>query len=206
VAWRGDRLILSQYDHVYGPYDVSTMLAINQSTAEDQMCRVVVFDVDQLEEAVAELDRLHAELDDPQRLSNTAARTEFMFLSRLEGGDVDAAFELVAPNMTQEDRRGGFSMPFVDREALVALVRTMFETGETASGFDLRWELVATQADTLALVQVSIVRGSGFATEFLQLCETGPDGLIRELVLFDTEDEAAARAELERRLRAGEGG
>lgn len=60
VAWRGEDLVLSRYDHYYGPDNRSEMLIINRFTSSDQLVRTVVFDPSQEAEALAELDRLNA--------------------------------------------------------------------------------------------------------------------------------------------------
>ncbi len=58
LAWRGQDLVLSRYDHHYGPDNRSEMLIVNRFDEADRLDRTVVFDPTQQDEAEAELDRL----------------------------------------------------------------------------------------------------------------------------------------------------
>ena len=61
LAVRGDRLVLFRFRICYGPaYETSTLLLAGYTT-DGRRCRAIQFDVEDLEVAVAELDRLHWE-------------------------------------------------------------------------------------------------------------------------------------------------
>ena len=94
------------------------------------------------------------------------------------------------------DRRSGIAAPPVDdREVWLAALQSPIEVG-----FDrIDCEVVAIRGDLLSLLHWTWRADTGDEIDFLGVTEVDEDGLGTGVVLFDTDDEAAALAELDRR-------
>ena len=163
--------------------------------------RTEIFDESHIEAAIARFE----ELSRPALgLENAASRVGDRFFAHFASGDWDAMAQLLADNLSNEDRRRVVSTGIFDgRDAQMANMRTVAELWSTTA----TRTVMAIRGTNLSLARVSFWRGEGveaFLTEFLAVMEIDADERISATVVFDVDDFDAAIAELDARYLAGE--
>jgi hypothetical protein len=175
--------------------------AIDILTVEgDRITRCEVFDEDELDTALARFDRLSRPAP---RLENAAGQVADRFMAHFAAGDWDAMAEILADNLSNEDRRRVVSTGVFDgRDAQMANARAIAELWST----NVTRTVMATRGRNLSLARVTFSRGEGveaFVTEFLAAIEIDADERISAIIVFDVEDFDAAIAELDAHYLAG---
>ncbi|CQD16814.1 putative ATPase [Mycobacterium lentiflavum] len=211
VAARGDRLALSKLmtttaDASLGaPQDELLQLyAINEN---GQVALQIWFDVDDVDDAMAELDATQARFEEKgtARLENAATRIFQRFWSYFAARDWDALAETMGRNVSSIDHRRVVNAGAQHgRDAAIDGLRAAADLGFTISMVDV----VAIRGERLAL---ACVRAAGRDPETIQndalnVVEVDADGLIASVNVFDVEEFATAIADLESRYLAGEAG
>ncbi|OBK31990.1 regulator [Mycobacterium sp. 1245111.1] len=163
--------------------------------------RTEVFDESHIEAAIARFEELSRPAP---RLENAASRVGDRFFAHFAAGEWDAMAEILADNLSNEDRRRVVSTGIFDgRDAQMANMRTVAELWSTTA----TRTVMAIRGTNLSLARVSFWRGEGveaFLTEFLAVMEIDADERILATVVFDVDDFDAAIAELDARYLAGE--
>ena len=195
VEQRGDRLALVRSGMATPAGDRVGIVGVCRSDAEDQLDRLVFFDEQDLAAARVELDWLAATAG-----TRATATTAEMF-RRMGAGDADAATELFADDLRQEDLRVGFSLGVVDRQQLGALAREVVTSDLGAVKFDV--VAIATAGDDVVLNRVVITRPDEYVTELLHVAQLNEQGLVSNIALLDPEDETKARVEVLERAGRG---
>jgi len=211
IAVRGERLALTRLQ--LGTADTSPGAPRDESLNlfglddEGRIAIQVVFDVDDLDAAIVELDAAHARFERrPTRasLENAASRADDRLNTLFADRRWDEIGELFADNVRLEDRRRGLRNESNDRATAVAAVRAIADIGTKS----LTPDVLAVRGKRLALARTlhhgRDTRPDAFHTETLTLTEINADGLIADLVAFDSDDLDAAFEELEARYLAGE--
>ena len=211
IAVRGERLALTRLQ--LGTADTSPGAPRDESLNlfglddEGRIAIQVVFDVDDLDAAIAELDAAHARFERrPTRasLENAASRADDRLNTLFADRRWDEIGELFADNVRLEDRRRGLRNESNDRATAVAAVRAIADIGTKS----LTPDVLAVRGKRLALARTlhhgRDTRPDAFHTETLTITEINADGLIVDLVAFDSDDLDAAFEELEARYLAGE--
>jgi len=176
---------------------------INVLTIEgDLIDRLEVFDEADLEAALAHLEELHRTA---RRLENAATRTAEQFLAHYAVGNWDAMAELLLDDMASDDRRRVVNAGIRrGRDVEIANWRGNADILAT----DVRWTVVATRGERLALLRFVFVgqrqAPAAFQVSGLSIIEISMDAQIVALVSFDLDDLEAAIAELDARYLAGE--
>ena len=166
----------------------------------EKVSRVEVFDEEDVDAALARFDQLSRPA--PQ-LENAASHVGDRFLAHFAAGDWDAMAEILADNLSNEDRRRVVSTGIFDgRDAQMANARAMAELWSR----NMTRTVLATRGRNLSLARLTL-SGNGveaFLTEFLAVMEIDADERISAIIVFDLEDIDAAIAELDARYLAGE--
>jgi hypothetical protein len=114
-----------------------------------------------------------------------------------EGAFAESLRALISPQIVREDRRTVASdAPVAGRDAFIAMIQSFYDLPLQQQGV---LTPVQIRGSDLALIHVSLRFENGFVVEYNQVTEVDADGRLCRLVYFDTEDEAAAVAELDRR-------
>ncbi len=168
----------------------------------ERINRHEVFDETDLEAAIARLDQLSRPAT---RLENAVSRLAEKFLAHFAGRDWDAMAELIADDMSSEDRRQIVNAGIrLGRDAEMANWRA---TGYVWTNVDAT--VVATRGERLALLRFAVASQDqptdGFHGAALAVSEINDDNRAVATVVFDIEDFDAAIAELDARYLAGEG-
>ena len=222
LASRSDALVfqstVSGIDRTSGGAYERQHLQVETFGADGLLTRLVWFDVERAEDALAEFDALPGELDQPRegqrsdtrgpaappRFANTAIRTVDRFDHAWAARDWDGVTALYAPGYRCSDRRSIARLE-LDREQFLETNRAAFNLAVSKH----HRELLATRGDRLVLFRV-VYRGSGgdvgpLETEWLSINEVDERGAIVASVMLDPDDLDAAYAELDDRYAAGEG-
>ena len=176
---------------------------IHRMTVDGEMVsRMEVFDEGDLDAALAKFDQLSRSAP---RLENVASQMGDRFLAHFATGDWDAMAEILADNLSNEDRRRVVSTGVFDgRDAQMANTRAIAELWST----NVTRTVVATRGRSLALARITFSRRDegpdAFLTEVLIVNEIDTDEKITSIVVFDLDDIDAAIAELDARYVAGE--
>ncbi|HJR24196.1 MAG TPA: nuclear transport factor 2 family protein [Acidimicrobiales bacterium] len=205
VATRGDHLALLRThtllrDGETGPAEVET-LALNEVAPDGRILRQVLFEPDDLDAAMAELDRRWAELqaEPPAPVPNRAWEVERSAMDAFDRRDWDGFVEHYEPTWEFDERRPGTLGRTTGPDAFAAT--------HMAFDLDATWEarLIASAGDRLALVDATVRGTDGEVAEFevptLTVVELGIDDRICRRVTFEVEDLGAAMAELRERQR-----
>ena len=161
----------------------------------EMISRTEVFDDTDLGTALARLEKLSRPA---RRLENTASRLYEHFLATFAARDWDAVAQLLADDMSTDDRRRVVNSGIQDgREANVANMRALADLGV----MNMTSEVIATRGNCLALSRIG---SAAFQTEVLNIVEIDADELIVAVVGLDLDDFDAAIAELDARYLAGE--
>jgi class 3 adenylate cyclase len=211
VAARGERLALSRM--MTSSPDVSPgaprdeLLQLYAINEEGQVAWQVWFDVEDIDDAMAELDAAHARLEaehrDTRRLENAAARVFEHVWSHYATRDWDALAHTVADNYVGIDRRRVVSAETQHgRDPVVRDLQAAAQVGFAISMVSA----LAIRGERLVLARV---RASGRDPEAIQndalnVVEIDDDERIANVVTFDLDDFDAAIAELDARYAAGE--
>src|SRR5581483_11358739 len=160
----------------------------------DRITRCEIFDEDDVDAALARFD----ELSRPAPLENTASRKYALFMQSFAARDWDALAELLADNMSQDDRRRVVNSGIRSgRDLEIADMRALARLGVT----EMTSEVIAVRGERLALCRIG---SSVFKTGVLNVVEIDADGRIAAVVGLDLDDVDAAFAELDTRYLAGE--
>ena len=184
IASRGEHLVLSR-QFIVGDAEVE-MLTVTEFDAADRMCRLLIFDPDDLEVALAEMDRRHAELSNggPAPVDNRAERLNLVLIDRWMEEGVDAVVDLIAEDIHFEDRRSGLGTVIDGREAHLANMRAVDELRGAARFQHL--EVVAVRGEHLVLARQAVLGEAEI--ELLGLAEFDADDRMRLAVMFDPDD------------------
>lgn len=166
----------------------------------------VWFDLDDMEAALAELDALHARLDERRqqvRLENAATRADDRAYALYAENRLDEIAPMLAEQYLTEDRRQGLRRASNDRATALENIRAIASLGGRATHTP-----VAIRGDRLCLSHVVIEQsktsGDSFRAETLDVVEVDCDGTMVARILFDSNDFDVALAELDARYSAGE--
>jgi class 3 adenylate cyclase/ketosteroid isomerase-like protein/tetratricopeptide (TPR) repeat protein len=210
IATRGHRLALYRF-HVMSaerrPGDFETeALVLNELGSTGRLGAGVVFEPDDVDAALAELDeRYLATLDEPAagRLENVATRTAMRYSHTLYAKDWDALGQLMTEDSVWDDRRPGLRSVVRGREARLENTKAIVAIGVTRA----EYTPIALRGDRLALAR-NVLRGDAdsiFEAEVLMVTEVDDQGRVTATVVLDVGDVDAAFDELDGRYLAGEG-
>ena len=167
----------------------------------------VLFDIEDIDAALAELDAAHARFEErhPRApLENAASRADAQFNALFADRRFDEIGALFTDDLRVEDRRRGLRREGNDRATSLAEVRAIADLGTT----NMTSDVVAIRGERLALVRTVYSgrdrRPDAFHTEVLRIVEIDADERIVAIVAFDLDDIDAAFAELDARYLAGE--
>ncbi|AGB23747.1 putative ATPase [Mycobacterium sp. JS623] len=211
IAVRGERLALTRLD--LGTDDASPgapheeMLVLCGLDEDGRIALQVMFDVDDIDAAMAELDAAHARFEAQSSrapLENAASRGIDRYTALFASGQWDEIGTLLADNVRIEDRRQGLRGETNGRAGAVAEARAL-----AALGVDrITSTPVALRGDCLCLaygrVEASDDLADAFHFEALMIVELDSDGLFVSRTNFDPEDIDTAIAELDARYLTGE--
>ena len=210
LAVRGERLALFRLE--IGTADLSSgapqdeMLQVAGIDDEGRIALQVKFDVEDMDAAIAELDALHARLEEPSRapLENAASRADNQFNALFAERRWDDIGALLTDDIEVDDRRRGLRREGNDRATELAELQAMADLGiKTMTSY-----VLAIRGDRLALVRTLYSgrdqRPEAFHTELLRIAEIDADERIGTYVAFDPDDFDAAIAELDARYLVGE--
>lgn len=205
VATRGEELVLIH--QVYGRDGIENeFLALAQYDRSDRCIRSILFEAEDLESALAEMDRLAAE-QDPVRLAreepaapNRAVTVNEANLALMAAGRWDELRASAHPGFVMEDRRSVPTEPVLSSER--AVTRAM--ASQDLAMRLRRNEVVATRGEVLALMRQSFVDGT-FESDWLALLQIDDAGRTVRYMQFDADDTRTALAELDRLAELVEG-
>ncbi len=207
VAVRGERLAVMRLK--VGTADTSPgapqddMVQLVGLDEEGRIELEVSYDIEDVDAALAELDALHARLEEPSRapLENAAIRVYRRLHTYLAACDWHAMAAMLADDSLMDDRRrvlgaGGRR----GRDATMASWRSIAEIG----AMDVTSVAIGTRGTRLTLCRTRGRTSDAFDDEAFQIVEIDADERMVALVTFDLEDFPAAIAELDARYLAGE--
>ncbi|AEV75449.1 putative ATPase [Mycolicibacterium rhodesiae NBB3] len=208
IAVRGDRLALARLEistadtSPGAPRDeVLQIFAIDET---GRVARHLLFDVEDMDAAVAELDALHAQLE----LENACVRVIRRIDDAYDRNAWDELEQHVAPVVFVDSRRKvvGLTLGDVPRSEWMFEARTY---REVMAPVRYRHNVVAVRGDRFALTSLQVGpedKSPGAPRdEFLQLYGLDQEGLFALQIWFDSEDMDAAIAELDARYLAEQG-
>ena len=213
VAVRGERLALTRL--VIGTADLTSgapqdeMLHVAGLDDQGRIALQVWFDVEDIDAAIAELDAQHARFEKKQpharRLENAASQAIERFLACFAVRDWDTSADILADDISTEDRRRVVNAGFRrDRAAEIKDFRSAADLGVTNATSDV----IATRGERLVLIRSRLSRSDeepeSFHVDLLWVVEIDADDRIAAWVTFDLDDFDAAIAELDARYLAGE--
>ena len=210
---RGERLALTRL--VVGTADVSPgaphdeLLQLYGIDEEGRIALQVLFDIEDMDAALAELDAQHARFEEerPQarRLENAATGVYERLHAYFAARDWDAITEILNEDYYGEDRRSVVGAGI--RRGPDAAIED-YRSAADIEVTDARSDAIATRGARLALTYARYSRSDkepeAFHVDFLQLVELDAVQRITALIVFDLEDIDAAIAELDARYIAGE--
>ncbi len=206
IATRGDLLVLYRAlvrgeTNVGFPWEMEN-LTVMELNPDGLISATVVFDADDLDNAMAELDARYRAGERANAVPSNRVDAVVRVANAAMVRNDPAAFEaLHAPGCRVQDRRSGVRL---EDQSVESTTKGAVRDG---TGVDLT--LLASRGDLLA-VHRSVFRGQtweGFEWEIetLGVTQLNDDGLIAESVILDGNDLDAAMAELDARYLAGEG-
>lgn len=172
---------------------------IDLVTVEGELVsRCEIFDEADLDLALAEFDELN---QSEPRLQNAASESAKRLRTCFTRRDWDAARELLAADVTIDDRRQVVNGPLLrGSDDGIANWRAMADLGvDTVSS-----ELLAIRGERLALSRTHYLGSHDFRADVFDIVETDADGRIIAYVTFDADGFDAAFEELETRYLTGE--
>jgi class 3 adenylate cyclase len=193
VDHRGEHLALVRLDTVGALGPTVQSLAVIECNADELVTDMVVFDLEALDEARAELDR--------RVPANRAVTFGKVFNERWMAKGADAIADLLAVDMRFEDSRVGLRTTVEGRDACLAHFRAVDELipddGRVITG-----DVIAHRGDLLRLVTFDAPL---IGIEMLSVAEFDDDGRLVFNAMFDLDDLAAAHRALDERFLQGEG-
>jgi hypothetical protein len=208
LATRGRSLSLQRSTIWLPTFEASdTVLAISRTNDAGRQDLQLFFDADDLDGAVAELDRLWREKDgaeadaklDTQPIGNAAWRAALAHGDAYSRSDWQAFLNATDPDFVYVDHRHGIRLRFEGADALDAL-----RDGFLLDEFRYQRVLLAARGDDLVLTRDLAWFVDGIAgpseVENLMLVESGPDGRVRSNTTFDVDEVDVAYAALEARF------
>ncbi|MFZ0719140.1 MAG: ATPase, partial [Mycobacterium sp.] len=212
VAVRGDRLALTRFE--IGTADTSPgapqeeLLHLFGLDNDGRIALFVVFDIEDLDAAIAELDAVHArfqqERSQTRRLENAATRADDRVNELFADRRWDEINALLADDVRVDDRSRGLHREGADHATELANARAIADIGVK----NITSRVLALRGERLALTRTVFSgrdqRPDAFHTEMLRIAEIGTDQRIVAYVAFDLDDFDAAIAELDARYLAGE--
>ncbi|MCV7401162.1 AAA family ATPase [Mycobacterium fragae] len=212
IAVRGERLALARV--VLSTPDVGPgapqdeFLQVYRIDEEGRFALQVWFDLEDMDAAIAELDAMYKRAGEPQpkerRLKNAASKLNERYLTYFMARDWDALTEILADNMSIDDRRHVVNSGV--RQGRNVVLNDLRLSAE----FDLQITptVIATRGERLALVHGRFCgkkqQSEADESELLDVVEIDADNRITAHIEFDLEDFEAAIAELDAHYRAGE--
>jgi hypothetical protein len=189
VAVRGDRVALFEVVLEASGFE-QLALAVVEIDGSGRITRIVSFDPDALDAALAELASRHAAIE--SSVENRATVAGQQARDAALRGDRAAALDVFAPDFTRsEHRTGALSLDAAQhRELYVDGMLAGPNVGLTH--FDA--VTLETAGDDHALTHLRWHNGEGFAEEWLLVCEVDEHGRLRRIANFDADDRAAASA------------
>lgn len=165
--------------------------------------RAELFDEADLDAALARFDELSRPTP-PQPLENAASQVYEQIIMFFATHDWDAINDLLAENVSTEDRRRVVNAGFRrGRDAVIAEITGIADIGVTK----LTTDIIATRGERLVLNRGQASdddRSEAFRTDLLDLLEIDADSRVIARVVFDPDDIDAAIEELDARYLAGE--
>ncbi|BBY42410.1 hypothetical protein MCEL_07050 [Mycolicibacterium celeriflavum] len=211
IAVRGERLALTRLK--VGTADLSSgapqdeMLQVVGLDEEGRVALQVVFDVEDIDAAMAELDATYARLGkhSPRPvLENSASRSEARLYELCAQRRWDEFGSVVADDIRIEDRRSGLHSEHHGRAKLLTEAKTIGDLGTES----VTSVVLAIRGERLALVRnLFLGRDKGpdaYRTELLRIVEVDTDERIVAHIVFDLDDFEAAVEELDACYLAGE--
>ena len=211
VAVRGDRLALTRFE--IGTADTSPgapqeeLLHLFGLDNDGRIALFVVFDIEDMDAALAELDAVHARFEQkrPQtrRLENAATRVIERVYSHYAARDWDALAEMTAENYSIDDRRRTVNTGIRrGRDAGIKELQAAADVGFTMTMLGA----LATRGERLVLTRARVAGRDPetIQNDALNVFEIDADEKIVAAVVFDLEDFDAAIVELDARHLAGE--
>nr|WP_081289880.1 BTAD domain-containing putative transcriptional regulator [Mycobacterium colombiense] len=211
VAVRGPRLAVTRLK--VGTADMSPgaphdeLLQLCLLDEEGRIALQVWFDIDDIDDAIAELDAAQARLEPehPKRrkIENTATRLYDRFWSYFATRDWDAIKAIVSEGLSGADHRRVVNAG--NRGSQATVIEDLQVAGDL--GFTISMvDVVATRGERVALTRV---RASGHDPDTIQndafnLVEINADGQLTSIVIFDLDDIDGAFGELDALYVAGE--
>ena len=163
----------------------------------DLVNRCEMFDETDVDTALARFDELQPQ---PPRLENAASQVAGRIWTCLAARDWDAMADLLADNISTDDRRRVVNAGLRQgRDVVIADMRVLTEMGTA-----IKSTVIATRGDRLALNRVCASDHEGFGGELLSIIEVGAANRAAAGVQFDPEDIDAAFEELDARYLVGE--
>ena len=200
LATRGDHLALFRMTvrNEEPPLELP-MIVLNEVDDEERPIRTVLFDVDDLDAAYAELDRIYFESRRSARFVPDTKAIRSLERHKEVFGDGRAFSAALAPSYVLRDRRSGATVD-LDRGGSIENNRFQVEHGASVTV-----EVVASRGDYLALARTTM-RNEDPPMEFpfLLLQEVDEEELSTLSVMFDIDDIDAAYEELDALYAAGE--
>jgi len=174
---------------------------ISVLTIEDDLInRFEAFDEADIDAAIARFDQLSRPTP---RLENAVSRLVEQFLAHFAGRDWDALAELVADDMSSDDRRRVINAGIrLGRDGEMANWRATSDVWTNVNA-----TVIATRGERLALFRFATSQDQpteGFQGAALSVIEINDDNRAVASVVFDIDDFDAAIAELDARYIAGE--
>nr|WP_193791131.1 BTAD domain-containing putative transcriptional regulator [Mycobacterium paraense] len=168
----------------------------------DVLNRCEIFDEDDLDAAIVHFEELSRPT---RRLENPASQVTERLLTCFEARDWNAFAAALSGNISTEDRRHVVNAGIrQDRDAELRDFRLAADLGVT----DATSEVVATRGERVVLTRLRLSRSDekpdAFRVDLLWLVEIDADRRVAAWATFDTDDFAAAVAELDARYLAGE--
>ena len=168
----------------------------------DLVNRREVFDEADVDAAITRFDQLSRSA---RRVENAASRMVDQFLAHFAVRDWDAMAEILADNISTEDRRRVVNAGIrQDRDAELKDFRSAADLGVTNATSDV----IATRGERLVLIRSRLSssdeESEAFHVDLLWLLEIDADHRFAAWVTFDFDDFDAAIAELDARYLAGE--
>ncbi len=182
-----------------GPFEIP-YLTLAKFAPDGRCIAIVEFDIDDLDTACAEYDRLTRPLV-VDLFENDATRASRRHVDVSNAQNWQAFLATVSPDFTFHDRRAGLAMDCTGEDAL-AFVCISYDLDE----FRLDRELIATRGESLALSRAVTSFSDGVSgpseIECLGIDEADDQGRLAATVLFDIDDITSALDELDARYVA----
>jgi hypothetical protein len=182
-------------------FDAEWRIIFVHTVEGDRISHCEVFDEADLVAALARFEELRPQ---PPRLENAASQVNQRFWSHFAARDFDAMAELLAEDISTDDRRRVVNAGVQHgRDVEIANMRALAEVGA-----NIALTVMATRGERLALTRLCSsndgLRHGEFGVELLTVIEINPDNEIATGVLFEADDIDAAFEELDARYLAGE--